>query len=75
MDLADSPCHKKFGQKINEVKINNNKNWAKKHWKSIFYAYTRAPYFKDYSDVFEKFYKRRWEYLVDLNVTIIKEIM
>ncbi|AXI24945.1 hypothetical protein CFE53_01755 [Methanofervidicoccus sp. A16] len=68
------PVMKKFGQKINEVKINNNKNWAKKHWKSIFYAYTRAPYFKDYSDVFEKFYKRRWEYIVDLNVTIIKEI-
>ncbi|HIP90469.1 MAG TPA: hypothetical protein EYH22_02865 [Candidatus Nanopusillus sp.] len=68
------PVIKKFGQKINEVKINNNKNWAKKHWKSIFYAYTRAPYFKDYANVFEKFYKRRWEYIVDLNVTIIKEI-
>jgi len=68
------PVIKKFGEKINEVRINNDINWSEKHWKSIRHAYSQAPYFKDYADIFEELYKRKWEYLVDLNVTIIKKI-
>ena len=68
------PVIKKFGQKINEVRINNNINWSEKHWKSIRHAYSKAPHFKDYADIFENVYKRKWDYLVDLNVTIIKKI-
>ena len=65
---------KKYKQKINEVKINNDANWSEKHWKSITFAYNKAPYFKDYVDIFKKLYEKEWKYLVDLNVTIIKEI-
>jgi len=69
------PIIKKFGQRINEVKINNNINWAEKHWKSLKYAYTKARFFEDYAYIFKKIYvNKKWEYLVDLDVTTIKEI-
>ncbi|MBW9222847.1 WbqC family protein [Methanothermococcus sp. SCGC AD-155-K20] len=68
------PVIKKFGHNINEVRVNNDRNWSEKHWKSITHTYSKAPYFKEYADVFEKVYKRKWDYLNDLNVTIIKEI-
>ena len=68
------PVLHNFGQKINEVKINNDINWAEKHWKSIKHAYGKAPFFKDYAPIFEEVYEKRWEYLVDLNITLIKKI-
>ena len=68
------PVIQNFGQKINEVKINNNLNWRDKHWTSIKHHYSKAPFFQKYRDSFEKIYKKEWEYLVDLNITLIKKI-
>ncbi|CAB3290115.1 WbqC-like protein family [Methanocaldococcus lauensis] len=68
------PVIKKFGQRINEVRINNSTNWRKKHWKTIKYSYSKAPYFKDYKDIFEEIYAREWNYLYELNIYIIKTI-
>ena len=68
------PVLKNFGQKINEVKINNSTNWRKKHLKTIKYSYSKAPYFKDYKDIFEEIYDKEWEYLCELDIHIIKTI-
>jgi hypothetical protein len=68
------PVIKKFGQKINEVKINNSTNWREKHRKTIKYSYSKAPYFKDYKDIFEEIYDKEWEYLCELDIHIIKTI-
>ena len=68
------PIVKKFGQKINEVRINNETDWSEKHWKSIKHAYNKAPYFKEYESLFRDLYAMSWEYLVDLNICLIKEI-
>lgn len=68
------PVFQNFGQKINEVKINNNLNWRDKHWKSIKHHYSKAPLFEEYMSIFEEIYEKNWKYLVDLNVTLIKEI-
>lgn len=68
------PVIQKFGQKINEITVNNNTKWAEKHQKSIKHAYSKAPFFKDYAPIFEELYKREWTYLSDLNITIIKKI-
>lgn len=61
-------------QMIKEVKIDNSQNWQKKHWKSIVSNYSKAPYFKNYSDFFENVYSRIWEYLADLNIYLIENI-
>lgn len=68
------PVIENFGQNINEVKINNALNWRDKHWKSIQHSYSKAPFFKDYMPVFKEIYDREWEYLVDLNVALIRKI-
>ena len=60
-----------FEKKISEVKINNAENWAKKHWKSIYLNYKKAPYFSQYSDFFEYVYSKEWEYLTDLNYEML----
>lgn len=65
----------KFYQKINEVEINNKLNWSEKHWKSISYNYSKAPFFDSYKGFFEELYSKKWGKLVDLNESIIKHIL
>ena len=55
-----------------DVRINNNSNWRKKHWKSIEQNYRKAPFFEQYADDYRKIYDRNWDLLIDLNVEIIK---
>lgn len=57
---------------ISDIEINNNEPWARKHWKSMQVAYSKAPYFKQYADFFQDIYARRWERLVDLNETMLR---
>lgn len=52
---------------LNEIEINNNEPWRRKHWKSICQNYKKAPYFDDYAAFFEEVYKRDWQYLAELN--------
>ncbi len=61
----------KSDQLIQNAAINNSVNWQSKHWKSIFFAYSKAPHFKKYSHFFEQIYNKQWTYLVDLNEEII----
>ncbi len=68
------PVIRRFGQKINEVKINNKVNWAVKHWQTIRHAYNKAKFFGRYSGSLADIYDHRFEKLVDLNITIIREI-
>jgi len=65
------PVFQKYGQKINEVKINNVVNWRRKHWESIYQSYNKAPYFKQYRDDIERIYQSEWGYLSDWNIFII----
>ena len=50
---------------IMNTEISNEKPWARKHWKSILQSYSKAPYFKKYSDFFEDLYTKEWKMLVD----------
>lgn len=68
------PVHYTFGQKINEILINNETNWGKKHLHSLVMNYSGASYFKDYRDFFEEVYALKWEYLWELNIHLIKNI-
>ncbi|MDO8592402.1 MAG: WbqC family protein [bacterium] len=63
--------HGRRYQKINEVEIDNSVAWGKKHWKTIYLNYKKAPFFDNYQEFFEKLYLKKWDKLVDLNETII----
>ena len=64
-----------FGQLTNDVKINNDVDWRKKNWNSVYMSYCKAPFFSDYSDFFENVYKFEWSNLVELNLEFLKFIM
>ena len=50
----------KLSQRIIDTRVHNNE-WRKKHWNSIKLSYTKAPFFKRYSDVFEALYLQTTE--------------
>lgn len=62
----------RYGQLINEVKINNSLPWNSTHEKSIAQNYSQAPYFRNYISFLEDIYHRKWGRLADLNETLIK---
>ena len=73
--LLSIPVHTHSYPKINEVTIDNEKNWSIRHKKSILYNYARAPYFDEIKDFVESIFEKKFQYLVDLNTEIIKFIM
>tara|TARA_B100000780_G_C20921925_1_gene367283 strand:+ start:93 stop:662 length:570 start_codon:yes stop_codon:yes gene_type:complete len=53
---------------VKDVKIDNNQNWRKIHWKSLESSYRSSPYFEFYEDEFKTLYfEKKLEYLLDFN--------
>lgn len=64
----------KFSQRINETCV-SDKEWGKKHWKTIVANYSKAPYFKAYKDAFEPLYcDESLQNLTEINVSFITTI-
>ena len=59
-------------KKIYEIEINNETNWQKKHFKSIYINYKKTKYFKNYIESFEEIYSKQWNYISDLNEHMLK---
>lgn len=60
------------GKLINEVEIAHDQRWAGKHWRSLKYNYSNAPFFQKYNDFFKHVYKLKWQYVAQLNREIIE---
>ena len=54
------------------IQINNDIGWGRKHWNSLQSNYSKAPHFKKYADYFEDIYAREWDRLIDLNETMLQ---
>ena len=65
----------RYHQLLKEVKIDNSFHWAQAHWKALTLNYGRAAFFKTYAPFFEAAYGKRWEYLIDLNIHMIKFLL
>lgn len=61
-----------FDMAINEILINNNVDWRKKHWLSIYFNYKSSPFFKKYSPFLEEIYLKEWLYLSDLTFQMME---
>ncbi len=59
-------------KKIREIEINNSLDWRRKHWRSMYVNYKKAPFFDRYADFFEDVYKKDWVLLSDLNEYMLK---
>ncbi len=53
-----------------DVRICNQQDWQKTHWKSICTAYMSSPYFEFYEDDLYPFFRKKEKYLIDLNFKI-----
>ncbi|MHB9154214.1 MAG: WbqC family protein [Endomicrobiales bacterium] len=62
----------RYFQKISEVEINNENDWAQDHWKSIEYNYAKAPFFTRHRDILFESYRKRWDRLSDINICLTK---
>ena len=61
-------------QKYKEVKIENDFNWQKQHWKTLETAYRTSPFFEFYEDDIQPVFTKKHYYLMDLNFEIIELI-
>lgn len=65
----------KFGQKINEIEINNsNKGWQRKILGSIFLNYKKAKFYDRYIPVVDNILSKEWPSLCALDVYATKKI-
>lgn len=65
-----------FEKKIGDIEINNEKNWAEKHYKSIYLNYNKHPFFDKHKYFLEEMYLiKKWSRLIDLNLFFIKYII
>jgi len=56
---------------INELQIDYKTDWQKQHWRSVFSAYGRAPFFEHYGPELEKMFQQQYEYLADFNLAAL----
>jgi hypothetical protein len=65
----------KYHQKINEAKV-KDREWCLEHWNKISQNYKKAPFFAQYSEIFEDLYLnelREREYLSDINRILLQK--
>lgn len=67
--------HGRYEQKILEVEIDNARDWRRKHWRSIVFAYRHAPYFKELGPGLEAIYANEWGKLFDLSRSVIAWVL
>ncbi len=68
------PVVHRFGQKINEVKIDYGRDWVPDHLKTIYHNYKKAPHFDEIYNLVEGIYRRKTERLCDLSFDFIQSV-
>lgn len=61
----------KMGQTINQVEIDNKREWRRKHLLSLRQHYSKAAYFSEHIGFFERLYSTEWRMLAELDRAII----
>ncbi len=58
-----------------DVRIDNSKRWQHVHWNTLVSAYRGSPFFEHYEDRFAPIYERRFEFLIDLNFSLLEILL
>ncbi|SKA12422.1 WbqC family protein [Sediminibacterium ginsengisoli] len=68
------PLEKGRTQKIPtaEVRISYSQDWQQQHWRTIVSCYNRSPFFEFYAPWLEDFFRKKHEYLADMNQEILE---
>ena len=65
----------KSKQAICDLKIAYDTHWQHTHWQAIVSAYNSSPFFEILADDFKLFFKKKFDYLLDLNMQILDVIL
>ena len=57
--------------KYNSVRISYAQNWQMNHWRTIISCYRKSPFFNYYVDELEMIFLKRFDFLFDLNLSIL----
>lgn len=57
-----------------DIKISYVEDWQKQHFQTIKSAYSASPFYEYYMPEIERFFQKKYEYLIDFNIDILKEI-
>ncbi len=60
---------------MSEVKISNFEAWQRTHWRTFVSAYKSSPFFEFYAYLFEPYFNRNYEKLIDFNLDIHRTIL
>jgi hypothetical protein len=60
---------------IQEIRIDRNQDWIKKHWRSIQTAYGNAPFYDHYEEKFQSILHKNHRFLFDLNLELLEYIL
>ena len=63
-----------FDKNINNIKIDYETNWKKKHLSTIEQTYKKYKYFNEVFGIYERQIQSNHEMISDLNINLIKEI-
>lgn len=61
-------------QKFKDIRIENDFNWQKNHFKSLEAAYRTSPFFEFFEDDFRPIFEKKKEFMMDLNFEIFELI-
>lgn len=61
-------------QLYRDVRIENDFQWQKQHWKSLEAAYRTSPFFEFYEDEIVHLFEKKHDYLYDLNIATFTAI-
>lgn len=54
-----------------DIRIDEQADWRKRHWRTLFSAYGKAPFFEYYGSELEALFQVRKTFLVDWNLTVL----
>jgi len=60
---------------VRDIRLDYSKRRQHRHWNSLVAAYQNSPYFDYLSHLFEPFYHRRFEFLIDHNIGLMEEAL
>jgi hypothetical protein len=66
------PVLHEFLQRLDQVRINNQTDWRRKHQTALETHYRKAPHYDRYVPAFRELYIRDWERLAPLNIEVIR---
>lgn len=69
------PVLHRFGQLVNEVRINPDEQWRAQHLRAIEMHYARAPFRDAYLSELVDLYREPWDRLCDLNLAVIRWLL